>query len=404
MKQKTLRFLDTTTEYAIYGVIFFIPISIALISAFAGIASTSFILKSFISKDLSDIKSNKILFIILLIFFIFMGLSLFNSGPFIAKSVKALLFKWGKYPFFIWAIIGTFKNTKRITNAMLVFFFSSMLLCLAVVTQKFMGFDIVRRQIIDSSFSPVTGPFKNQNALAAYLTTIIPIILSLSLWRWNNIVIKASLFITMGMLFISSFWTSCRGGWVGLITGLIYLILLNNHNRVKKSFVLIFFSTFIFLIPSVTLIFYFLSHGKEYRFLLAQGAWQMITENPILGKGIGTFMDYCSRYTNNLGPLYAHNCYLQMWAESGIFSLLSFLCLVGYVLYCSIKLSFGMTKSLSFFILTGLTAGFLGFLVHSSFEVHLYSFQLSFIFWTILGLIVALVNLLKQENTTSKVL
>ncbi|MCX5694148.1 MAG: O-antigen ligase family protein, partial [Candidatus Omnitrophica bacterium] len=162
--------------------------------------------------------------------------------------------------------------------------------------------------------------------------------------------------------------------------------------------VAVFFLSFLFLISTITAILYFSKPSRDaYRFLLAHGAWVMIKENPFLGKGIGTFMDYCNRYTNNFGASYAHNCYLQIWAESGIFSLLCFLLFVWFVFYKSIKVSLRLPKSPDFFILIGLTAGLLGFLVHSFFDVHFYSFQLSFLFWAVLGLTVALGSNLEQE-------
>lgn len=393
-----IKSLDVVVEYAFYGTIFFIPISIALTGVFVGIANVLFLFKTILSRDFTAIKSNKTLFLLLLFFFIFMSLSLFNSGPLITKSIKALFLKWGRFPLLLWAIIDTFRDTKRITKAVGFILFSAALVGLTVFTQRFLGFEFLRGRTLPSFSTPVTGPFKNQNDLAAYLICIIPIVLSFSLWRWKNIVAKSGLFLITGVLITSSILTFCRGGWVGLISGLIYIILLSNYKRIEKWFVLIFFSTFIFFIPATTAIFYFMrGRGDAFRFLLARGAWGMIRETPFLGKGIGTFMDYCARYTNNLGALYAHNCYLQIWAESGIFSLLCFLSLVGYIFYRSIKLSLRMPKSLDFFLLMGLSAGLVGFLVHSLFDTDLYSFQLSFLFWIILSLTVALSSKLNSE-------
>ena len=129
----------------------------------------------------------------------------------------------------------------------------------------------------------------------------------------------------------------------------------------------------------------------------------MITDHPILGRGLGTFMDHSPKYINiphDLNNQYAHNCFLQIWAESGIFSLLSFLLLVGYVFYKSFQVIFRITPSLNFFILIGLTAGLLGFLIHSFFDSHLYSFQLSFLFWVTLGLTIALYSNLNQNQVS----
>jgi len=407
MKSRILKLLDAAVEYAIYGVIFFIPISIAMIGVFAALASVFFLAKKILSPDFTSIKANKALFLFLLLFFVFMDLSLLNSGPLVGKSLKTFLIKWGRYPLLLWAIIDTFQDTGRVVKAMYVILFSATLVGLTVWTQKFFGFEFLRGKASGGFLVPSTGPFKNQNGLAAYLTCVIPIVLSVGLWdgfgygkpnhglvaKWKKIVIKLCLFLITAMLMLSSFWTLCRGGWLGLISGLIFVILVTNYRRLKKAFWILFSFSYVVCVPLIGLaLFFFQNRQDSYRFALFHGAWGMIEEHPLLGKGIGTFMNYCAFYTNKPGVYYAHNCFLQIWAESGIFSLLCFLLFAGYVFYKSMKVSLGMPKSLNFFLLTGLTAGLLGFLVHSFFEVHLYSFQLSFLFWAVLSLTVALTS------------
>jgi O-antigen ligase len=393
MKLRIVKYLDVAVEYAIYLVIFFIPISITMIGTFAGMATVFFLVKKILSPDFSSIKTNKLLFLFLLMFFVFMGLSLFNSGPLLAKSLKALLIKWGRYSLLLWAVIDTFQDTRRVVKAAYVFLFSAVLVGFTVFTQKFFGFEFLRGKTLGGVWLPSTGSFKSQNALAAYLTCIIPIFLSFSLWAGKQIIVKICFLLITAMLMLSSFWTFCRGGLLGLIAGLIFVILVTNYYRLKKVFWPLFWTSYLFIVPLIgVVLFFFRSRGDSNRFILSRGAWGMIKEHPLLGNGIGTFMDYCIRYTNNFGAYYAHNCYLQIWAESGIFSLLCFLLFVGYIFYRSIKVSLRISRSLNYFILIGLTAGLMGFLVHSFFEVHLYSFQLSFLFWTILGLTVALAN------------
>lgn len=392
MKFKILRFLDKAVEYAVYGVIFSIPISICMIGTFAGMATVFFLIKKILSPDFSSIKANKLLFLYLLFFFIFMGLSLFNSGALMAKSLKALFLKWGRFPFLLWATIDTFRDSRRIFKAMCVFLFSAALVGLSVFTQRFFGFEFLRWKFIKdfALHSHSTGPFKSPNGLAAYLACVIPIALSFSLSKWKSLAVKILFFSISGMLIMSIYWTFCRGGWLGLIVGLILLILILNYQRIKKIFWRLFSFSFIFGVPLIGIALFFFRKRKDgYRFTLFQGAWRMIEEHPLLGKGIGTYMDYCASYTNSPGVFYAHNCYLQMWAESGIFSLLCFLLFAGCVFYRSMKTSLRAVKSANYFILIGLTAGLMAFLVHSFFEVHLYSFQLSFLFWVVLGLTVA---------------
>ena len=115
----------------------------------------------------------------------------------------------------------------------------------------------------------------------------------------------------------------------------------------------------------------------------------MIKENPFLGKGIGTFMDYFPKYTQNLGAQYAHNCFLQIWAETGIFSLLSFLLFAGSILLRGIRYLWTVPVR-GFPFLIGLISSFFAFLVGSFFETHLYSLQLSVLFWFIGGWLLAL--------------
>jgi O-antigen ligase len=398
MKSKVLRLLDGAVEYTICAVVFFIPISIAAIGIFAGLAITLFLVKQILFTDFSSIKSNKSLFLFLLIFFISMDLSLLNSGPLIAKSLRVFFVKWGRFPLFLWVVIDTFKDTKRIVKVMYVLLFSATLVGLSVFLQKFFRFEFLRGRTLEYSWSPMTGPFKTGSGLAAYLTCVIPIILSFSLGRWKQITVKLGLFLIIGILITSSFWASCRGGWLGLVAGLLFIALLANYKKIKKRlFWILFLASYIFILPLVIKISLILKGTADgNRFILFHAAWKMIKENPFLGKGVGTFMDYCAAYTGGFGTYYAHNCFLQIWAESGIFSLLSFLLFVGCVFYMSIKVSLRIARSSNFFLLIGLTAGLLGFLIHSFFDVHLYSFQLSFLFWITVGLVVALTNNLEQ--------
>jgi len=396
MKLRVLKFLDVAVEYAIYGVIFFIPISITMIGTFAGMATVFFLVKKILAPDFSSIKANKILFLFLLCFFVFMDLSLLNSGPLVAKSLKALFLKWGRFPLFLWAVIDTFGDARRIVKAMYVLLFSATLVGFTVFTQKFFGWEFLRGRALSAGV--VSGPFNNQNSLAAYLTCVIPILLGLCLWRWKRITVRLCFLLTTSMLIVTSWWTGCRGGWLGLITGIFFLALIVNLHHMKKWIKFLFSLIFVTSIPLIAFALYFYQNRNDSdRFILARSAWGMIKEHPLLGKGLGTFMDYCAQYINGYGTYYAHNCYLQIWAESGIFSLLCFLLFVGYVFYRSINVSLRIPRSLNYYILIGLTAGLMGFLVHSFFEVHLYSFQLSFIFWTVLGLTVALSSSLEQR-------
>ncbi len=397
MKLKIIKALDVVVEYAIYGLLLFVSFSIAGVSIFAGLAVAAFLIKQIIAPDLSALKAHRTLFLLLLVFFVFMALSLLNSGSLIGTSVHALFIKWGRFPLLLWVVLGTFRDTKRIVNAAYVLLSGATLICLSVLSQKFLGYEFLCHRPMVGAI--VTGPFKNQNGLAGYLTGVIPLALSLSFWKWKQLSVKVGSILITIMFTLCSLWTLCRGGWIGLISGAFFVVLASYYHRVqKKVFWALFSISAFFLVPAtVAALFFFQNRGDSNRLIIFNGAWKMITEHPFLGKGLGTFMAHCAAYTNNFGTYYAHNCFLQIWAESGIFSLLGFLAVMGYVLYKSLKSIMRPPVSFNSFILIGLSAGLFGFLVHSAFETHLYSFQLSFLFWLLLGFTVALSSNLDQE-------
>ncbi|HLD83146.1 MAG TPA: hypothetical protein VI976_04275, partial [Candidatus Omnitrophota bacterium] len=94
-KKRYWKILDYAAEYSLYALILFIPISNAAIESFFGLLFLSFLLKKIIKPDFAFLKSWANLFV--LFFFLFLGLSLFNSAPYLVKSLRALFFKWLEY-------------------------------------------------------------------------------------------------------------------------------------------------------------------------------------------------------------------------------------------------------------------------------------------------------------------
>ena len=139
-----------------------------------------------------------------------------------------------------------------------------------------------------------------------------------------------------------------------------------------------------FLFPTFheRLLLIFKDNGDSDRFRYWATAFKMIHEHPFLGTGVGTFMTNFSKDLPGVRISYAHNCYLQIWAETGILSLISFIGFIGSVMYLGIK-KFLVSRD---FLLLGLLSGIIGFLTHSFLDSNLYSLQLAFLFWTLVGL------------------
>ena len=395
-REKVIFIAEKFIEYGFYGVIFFLPISKALIESFAGFVFFGFIIKKIVTQDFTSFKVDAKIFWFLLALFVFNALSLINSGPFLAKGFRALFFKWGEYFFLFMIAVDHFRDRKLIKRFFYVFIFSGMLLGLSVLSQKLLGVEFLRgRSLVGHA---VTGSFENPNSLGAYLVYCLPAFIALVYWKWKNKAMAAVVFFTCIILSVSILLTFSRGGWLGFLIGLVGMIVLFEKKKFPVLILAGFLSILCLLPPFIKrVMFSFGSTGDSQRYVIWQGAIDMIKENPFLGKGLGTFMNYFDQYVSNIGIFYAHNCYLQLWAESGIFSLIVFLSLTGLVVYRGVRISLKNKKDEFGILLGGLTAGTFGFLVASFFDTQLYSLQLSVLFWVMLGVTVAVQRILLDE-------
>jgi O-antigen ligase len=381
-------FFDLVTKIGIGGVLFFIPISNALIDSFFGFALMGFIGKKIIKPDFQWLKSRQNIFLVL--FFIFMSFSLVNSGQYLEKSLIALFLKWGKFIVLSLIVQDSISRRKDLLIFVCIFLFSAGLAAVSGLVQFLGGVDFLRGReimIMKGNMRAITSSFSHCNGFGAYL--IIPFAISISFLkssRSHKIRVYVFMLILAVILLFCIFHTYSRGAWIGVLAALIAMVLISRRMTIVS--VAIIFAIVLFFIPEFRNILFsiFQSGGDSDRFKYWQVAVTMFKENPFLGKGLGTFMAYFSKYLPNLFPAYAHNCFLQILAESGIFSLITFLSFVSLVIYSGIKQFFYNRDP----VLLGGLCGLIGFLAHSFFEVSLYSLPLATLFWVWIGIVSAL--------------
>ncbi|MFH1314203.1 MAG: O-antigen ligase family protein [Candidatus Eisenbacteria bacterium] len=131
--------------------------------------------------------------------------------------------------------------------------------------------------------------------------------------------------------------SGARGGLIALALGFIVFLVFQRIRHkamiatIAGGAVLVFVLLF-FLVapPSVYERFAFATETETitYRVGLSKMAIAMIEDHPFLGVGTGNFMTEYNRYivaSVPRSPLWTHNCFLQAWAENGIFGFLSYL-------------------------------------------------------------------------------
>lgn len=387
-KDKIFTFFDLLTKIGLGGILFFIPISNALISLFTGLTFLGFIGKKIVKPDFQWLKHKHNIFLAL--FFFFMALSLINSGQYIEKSLIALFLKWGKYIVLSLILRDTITRRKNLLVFVSIFLFSSALVALSGITQFFWEVEFLRGKeimIMKGGVRAITSSFHHCNDLGAYL--IIPFALCVVFLKAPRMFKAKIYYLILFLALILAFCifhTYSRGTWIGVLAVLMAMLFISRRLIIISiAFILI---SILLLVPVFREILFsvFQFGGDADRFKYWQAAISMFKENPFLGKGVGTFMAHFSEYLPNKVVSYAHNCFLQILAESGIFSLIAFLGYVYSVLYTGIKKFFSARDP----ILLGGVCGLIGFLAHSFLDTNLYSLALAVLFWLWVGIVAAL--------------
>jgi len=393
-KESLLKFFTLLEEYSLYAILFFLPISKAALEILFGFAILGFLGKKIIRPDFKISKSLPNLFLVL--FFCFSALSLLNSGQYIHKSLIALFLKWGKYISVFLIFQDAFTDRNKVKKAVTIFLISAGLVALDSIFQLFSGFDFFRhRNSIDmgNGVHALRAAFNYYNSLAAYLVVSLSLIVVLTYALNERMKVLAAWFLLIlsGVAFLFTF---SRGGWVGFFFALLLILIMLPKARNIFLFLALLLAL-ILVIPQTRerFIFIFKPGGDANRFINWQIAFNMIKERPFLGKGIGLFMDYFPHNMSWVILGYAHNCFLQIWAETGVFSLLSFLGFLIAFFGKGLKV-FLRTKD---FLILGLLAGLFGFTVHSFFDTHFYSLQLAYLFWSMAGILASLIRIKQIE-------
>jgi O-antigen ligase len=209
-------------------------------------------------------------------------------------------------------------------------------------------------------------PFVTPNTLAGYLIMILPLAFIQKKTSWFALPVFAALLLTQSLgsifsIFVAALIVSIlRGKMKGKIfylaalaaaAGIVFLLraeLGEEHFRPA-------FSTLMRL-----------NYWKE--------TLQIIKLHPFLGIGPGNLNLTYSRY--------AHNSYLQLWAETGISGIIAFLWLIITMLKLGFKdINAGQAKAQTAYLLCAILA----FIIHNFMDFTFFLPEVSLIWWAILG-------------------
>lgn len=405
MRTKILALADKLIYWEIIIIPFAASFSSAAVDIFIGLLIFTFLIKKFAAK--SKDRSSGVLDIPFTLLMLISLASFVNSIN-LHSSIQGI-FKLIKYGFLI-AIVGTeVKDREHFKKIVLSAVFGLFVGSLDAIYQLIFGVDLFRHRPYDSvlGLARLKGAFPHTNIFAGYLALFLPVPAALFLYcskgrykLYLGIVSAAALFCLI--------FTFCRSAVLGF-----WLAMLITGFMKKDKLVIAVLAAAVLIAPllapkSITDWSKKTSSLAEFllnkeRLVLYETSFNMIKHHPILGVGVNTYCLNYQRYklhdtdegTANTN-WYAHNSYLQMASEIGIFGLLVFLYLLVNLFkgwrgfYSKIDDNFEKIASL------GIFTGVFAFLIHGLTETNLYYPKIATLFWFQAGLLASLIYLKKK--------
>lgn len=393
-------YCDKIIEIFLYVLIFALPFSPAIIE----ISATFIILAWIVKKVLRFQGVFTYLNIPIIVYLLATSLSVIFSSNF-ALSLKNFLTKNSEYIILYFIVAEFALDKRRLKNAIVIMLVATAMIVADCIFQYFLGFDFLRQRTLEAG--RISASFNMPGDLAGYLTPMLCLTLSLCFLKLKR---KISLSLRIGSVLLLSLLilSFARGAWIGFIVAVCFLGLVENKKIIYVTFAVLLILGVVMphlleapddILGRLKSIVAFSNSNDLDRRTIWQAAMLMIRDRPLFGHGLSTFMGIFPSYGKDYYYLrygiipYAHNCYLQIAAETGIVGLVSFLMLIGTFFFYTIASLPKIKDRFYHVVLSGISAGIIATLVHSAVDTNLYSLQLSVLFWLMLGLNAALLRL-----------
>jgi len=295
----------------------------------------------------------------------------------------------------------------------------SLVLVIFYTIHRHLGYGIWNKEVANFVCSPF---YKDHTSYGAALAMYIPFLLMFSFGHFGSRKAKIISIIVLGILLIGFILSYTRAAWLSfIVAGGVYGIL-KLRIRFKPLFI-----TF------VTLLILFLAFENQIFMSLEQNSQQssadfkthissmanitsdasnlerinrwscairMFEDKPVFGYGPGTYMFKYGPYqlnenrtiisTNSADGGNAHSEYLGPLSESGVLGMLTFLLIIGTVIYTAVQTYMRVTdKRLKSFVLAALV-GLVTYYIHGFLNNFLDTDKLSVPFWGFTAMIVAI--------------
>ncbi|MFA6295785.1 MAG: O-antigen ligase family protein [Patescibacteria group bacterium] len=396
-------------------------------------------------------KTNPFIFILPIAIFFFSLISVFvNYNNYLDHNVAIFrMIKLAEFILLIIFIILNLNTKKRLISAIYVLItsgvLSSILVIIQYLKQQTLGLTILGEPLVLPVLQNVAkivldngnvimrayGTFPHPNVLAGFLLASMVILIGLMIYQLNNYGLDKpkyrilTILLSFGLIleFIAFIFTFSRTAWIAFVIALAILVIslrkkiviaLNNikTNSFYHPFIIIILAIIFIIVaqwPQITARAAIADQNGDKavsnRAFYNQISFNMIKSHPFFGIGYNNFTSQMSKYTNQKIEWWqyqpAHNIYLLIFAESGIFSLLSFLGLIIVISYQLSAFAFAsadkqVNSSIFNFVCFSILVAFLFIAL---FDHYLWTIQQGqLLFWLVLGLTATKINQQKIEK------
>ena len=400
-------------EYSLYAVLFLLPFSKASVEVGFGLLLLGWLLSwcdpSTRPTTIWTRPQLRLLAWWLLGYLAACAASIFVSD-FPEQSVKGFIGKWAEYLLYFVLVAELGARPKVAERTIAVIAWSSLCVMIEGLHQERFHRGLFIPRPMPPDFMRMTGPYENPIDLATYLMVVIPplLVAAVNFRGWKRWAVGGLTFL----LTLCLARTRALGAWIGFGMGLASLLLIRRRlwrlGLGLAAILAIVGALFLYQHGSLGTVFSLSEIGKVDRLMMWQAALRMIHDRPVLGHGVNTFMANYLRYWvgGEQQPRYAHNCYLQVAAETGLIGLTMLLGLLGtFFVRLLVRMRPGPGQvsphSLLFepsqLLLAGLFAGLLAFALQSGIDTNFYALRQAALFWIVSGLALGL-----SERSVSK--
>lgn len=250
----------------------------------------------------------------------------------------------------------------------------------------------IRHHTLNIALPPPVVIYSTPNAVALYLVPLIGIGASLFLYdrdRWVRPVSAVFLAIGLGATFLSL----SRGGYLALAVMALILAVINRYRWYLLPAVVVV-GVVLSRVPAIAsrLAHEFNLSDPNNTFVSRVNLWEatlrMLRDHPIFGTGLFGFARSIQPYRGGVygeNLIYPHNVALNMWTETGLLGLVSFV----WLLVQAFRVSWtGWTSGPAPWraIQLGIVLAMVAIIVHGLVDVPYFKNDLALEFWTFLGL------------------